>query len=114
LTGAFVEFVSVPEIAEAPEPDVAPEIPTAEGADQVYVVFAGTISVPFVGVTVNVPLLQIVVVLAAITGVGFTVTVTVNGAPVHVVAGCGAETKLKDPPQEPHEFDVTPLAVVDV
>ena len=48
---------------------------------------AGTISVPFVGVTVNVPLLQIVVVLAAITGTGLTVTVTVYGAPGHGPTG---------------------------
>ena len=68
----------MPLIEEAFVPDANPEIPViAAGADQEYVVLAGTISVPFVGVTVKVPLLQIVVVLAAITGTGLTVTVTV-------------------------------------
>ena len=42
---------------------------------QVYVVPAGTTSVPFVGVTENSDPEQIVAVLAAITGVGFTVIV---------------------------------------
>jgi len=42
-------------------------------------VFAGTISVPLIGVTVNAKPLHIVRVTFAITGFGFTVTVTVNG-----------------------------------
>jgi hypothetical protein len=48
------------------------------------VVPAGTISVPLVGVTEKVPPLQIVAVLFAIVGFGLTVTVTVNGVPLHV------------------------------
>ena len=69
--GAFVEFVSVPLIEEALVPDASPEIPVmAAGADQVYVVFEGTISVPLEGVTVKVPTLHIATVFAAITGVG--------------------------------------------
>ena len=48
---------------------------------------AGTIVVPaFVGVTVNVPPLQITSVKAGITGVGETVTVVVNGRPIHAPA----------------------------
>ena len=76
-TGAFVELVSVPLIEEALVPAARPEIPEiADGADHVYVVFAGTISVPFEGVTVKVPTLQIATVFAAITGVGLTTTTT--------------------------------------
>lgn len=75
--GAFVELVSVPLIEAALVPDASPEIPKmADGADQVYVVFDGTISEPLEGVTVNVPVLQMVAVFAAITGVGFTTTTT--------------------------------------
>lgn len=37
--------------------------------------------VTFTGVTENDPLLQIVAVIALMTGTGLTVTVTVNGAP---------------------------------
>ena len=36
---------------------------------------------PFAGVSVKVPPLQIVAVIAVIAGTGLTVTVTVNGAP---------------------------------
>ena len=49
-----------------------------------YVVPAGTIPlVTFAGEAVNVSALQIVDVITAIDGFGFTVTVRVNGVPVH-------------------------------
>jgi hypothetical protein len=53
----------------------------------VYVVDAGTISLPLLlGVTVNAVPLHIVAVLLAITGVGFTVTVTVKLVPTQLPA----------------------------
>ena len=39
---------------------------------------------PFVGLTLKVPVEQIVVVLGAITGVGLTITDTLKGDPEHV------------------------------
>ena len=51
-----------------------------------YNVFVGTTSVPFVGVTLNVKPLHIVLVTFAITGVGFTETVMVNDAPAQLPA----------------------------
>ena len=48
---------------------------------QEYVVFEGTISEPFAGVTVNTVPLHVFAVVLAIAGIGFTVTVTVNGVP---------------------------------
>ena len=47
-----------------------------------WVVFAGTISVAFTGLIAIVPPLQIVAVLFAIVGFGFTVTSTLNVPPV--------------------------------
>jgi hypothetical protein len=53
----------------------------------VYVVDAGTISLPLLlGVIVNAVPLHIVLVLLAITGVGFTVTVTVKLVPTQLPA----------------------------
>ena len=52
---------------------------------QEYVVFAGTISVPLVGVTVNAEPLQAVTVVFAMFGIGFTVTVTLKAAPAQEV-----------------------------
>jgi hypothetical protein len=53
----------------------------------VYVVNAGTISPPtLLGVIVNADPLHIVAVLLAITGVGFTVTVTVKLVPTQLPA----------------------------
>jgi hypothetical protein len=53
----------------------------------VYVVDAGTISPPaLLGVIVNAAPLHIVLVLLAITGVGFTVTVTVKLVPTQLPA----------------------------
>ena len=49
---------------------------------QEYVVFAGTMSEPLEGVTVNTVPLQVFAVVLAIVGIGLTVTVTVNGVPV--------------------------------
>ena len=81
LIGAFVVFVNVPEIDVAPDPAAVPVIPDTVGADHEYVVPAGTMSVPFEGLTVKVSAEQIVAVVFAIVGVGLTVTVTLNGVP---------------------------------
>ena len=51
-----------------------------------YVVLAGTISVPFAGVMVNAVPLHIVLVLFTTTGVGLTVTVTVKLDPTQLPA----------------------------
>ncbi len=61
-------------------PVAVPVIPVATGAVHEYVVPIGTIVVGalFVGVTVNVDPLQIIVFWATIKGVGLTVTVTVK------------------------------------
>ena len=85
----FVLFESVCEIDAAPVVTFDCPVTFALAATvQVYVVLAGTISVPFAGVTVNVPSSQIVAVVFAITGVGLTVTVVVKAEPVHkLVAG---------------------------
>ena len=80
----FVLFESVCEIDAAPVVTFDCPVTFALAATvQVYVVLAGTISVPFAGVTVNVASSQIVAVVFAITGVGLTVTETVNGVPEH-------------------------------
>ena len=64
-------------------PPVIP--PVTAGADQLYNVPEGTIPfIPSVGVTVNVTPLQVTPVIAAIDTLGFTVTVTVNVAPVQL------------------------------
>ena len=63
-------------------PPVIPPVTTGNG--QVYVVPAGTIPfTPFAGADVNVPPLQIAATILVTPGVGLTVTVTVNVAPVH-------------------------------
>lgn len=82
----LVGFVRVAVIFVAFVPDVPPVIPpVTAGADQLYNVPAGTIPlVPFVGVNVNNTLLQAKVVIAVTEAVGFTVTVTVNTAPVQL------------------------------
>ena len=76
-------LVRVPEILEAPDPVVPPVIlPVTAGADQEYVVPAGT--KPFVelaGVAVNAVPLQVVAVIFVTAGLGLTVTVTVKVAP---------------------------------
>ena len=65
----------------ADEPPV--KLPVIDGADQLYVVPAGTIPlVTLVGVTVKVTPLQVIVLIAVIAGVGLIVTVTLNTKPV--------------------------------
>jgi hypothetical protein len=73
---------SVPEIFEAPLPVPPPVNPVPDGADQLYVVPDGTTPlVPLAGVTVNPVPPHVVVVIAFMDGIGFTVTVTVNVDP---------------------------------
>ena len=76
----------MPVILASPVPGPPPVIPpVTEGADQVYVVFAGTRPlVTSTGVSVNVPPLQIVVLMLVTAGIGLTVTVIVNVAPVQL------------------------------
>jgi hypothetical protein len=66
---------------------VAPPVtlPVNVGAFQLYLVNNGTIPfVPSVGVTTNGNPLQVTVVIAVTSGVGFSVTITVNAAPVQL------------------------------
>ena len=66
---------------------VAPPVtlPVNVGAFQLYLVNNGTIPfVPSVGVTTNGNPLQVTVVIALTSGVGFNVTITVNAAPVQL------------------------------
>src|SRR5258706_4714319 len=81
-----VGLFKVPLMFDALLPAAPPVIPPVTvGADQLYVVPAGTIPfVTFAGVTVNPIPLHTVEVIAFITGVGFTVTVTVNVEPAQV------------------------------
>jgi hypothetical protein len=73
---------TVPEIFAADEPDEPPVIPPVTvGAGQLYVMPEGTISVPLAGITVKAVPLHVAAVLAAIDGVGLTVTVTVKAVP---------------------------------
>jgi hypothetical protein len=66
----------------ADEPDEPPVIPpVTNGAGQLYVMPEGTISVPLAGIIVKAVPLHVVAVLAAIDGVGLTVTVTVKALP---------------------------------
>jgi hypothetical protein len=63
-------------------PEAVPVIPATTGADQEYVVEAGTIPlVVFTGVAVNEFPLQMVELIAVTAGVGLTVTVTLNAVP---------------------------------
>ena len=80
----FVGLVSVPLTLLALLPIAPPVIPPVTlGADQLYNVPAGTIPlVRFVGVTLKITPLQVTVVIAVITAVGFKVTVTVKLDPV--------------------------------
>ncbi len=68
----------------APDPVVPPVTPpVTTGADQLYVVPAGTTPfVEFTGAEVKPTALQAVLVIAVIAGVGFTVTVSVKGVPL--------------------------------
>jgi hypothetical protein len=89
---ALVVLVRVPEMLAALVPAAAPVMPVATGADQEYVVEAGTIPlVVFTGDTEKADPLQVVAVIAVTAGLGFTVAVTLNGAPVQeAVAGITA------------------------
>ena len=73
-------------ILVAPVPEAPPvNPPLTVGADQLYVVPAGTTPfVVFTGVELKATPLQTVLVIAVIAGDGFTVTVKVNGVPAHV------------------------------
>ena len=82
----LVGFVNVPLITAAfvpLKPPVNP--PVTVGTDQLYNVPKGTIPfVPFVGVAVNNTPLQLTVVIAVITGVGFTLMDSVNVEPIQL------------------------------
>jgi hypothetical protein len=87
VCGVFVGLVSVPAILACPVALTPPvKLPVTVGALQAYVVPVGTISVPFVGVTVNPLPLQILAVLFATDGVGLTVTVIVKLVPTQLPA----------------------------
>ncbi len=86
----FVGLVRVPKMLAWLVPAAPPVIPpVTTGAGHVYVVPAGTIpSVTFTGETVNGTMLHVDAVMLVIAGLGLTVTVIVNAAPVQVaVAG---------------------------
>ena len=83
-------MIKVPVILE-PLPAAPPIIfPVTVGVDQVYVVPAGTIvaevGVLLTGVSVKATPLHVVIDCVGITGVGFTVIVTVKGVPAHPLA----------------------------
>jgi len=83
----FVGFVNVPLIAVTPLTWVIPPVnpPVTEGGFHVNVVPDGMIPfTPLVGVTVKPVPLQVMEVIALITAVGFTVTVTVKVDPVQL------------------------------
>ena len=73
----------MPVIVDAPLPVPPPVIPpVTPGALHAYVVPDGIMPfVPFVGVTVKLTPPQVVAVIALISALGFTVTVTVNTDP---------------------------------
>ena len=74
----------LPDTLVAAFPAAPPVIPPVTiGADHVYVIPFGTISLlaPFVIMVVNNSLLQAATVFALIDGLGLIVTVIVNGAP---------------------------------
>ena len=77
----------VPEILATPGLTSVPDqvkLPVEDGAPQKKLVPTGIIPlVPVVGVRVNVPSLQTTAVIVLICAIGFTVTVTLNCAPVH-------------------------------
>jgi len=75
-------LVSVPKILPTAATCVTPPVnPIPEGEAHVYVVPAGINPfVPFTGLTVNNTPPQVVELIGEITGIAFTVTVTVNVA----------------------------------
>ena len=78
-------MINVPNRFEEPLTEVPPVIPpVTTGADQLYVVPAGTTPfTPLVGVAVNNTPLHVTVVIAVTEAIGFRVTVTWNAVPVH-------------------------------
>jgi len=79
----LVVFTNVPLILPALVPDNPPVNPLPVGTDQLYVVPDGTVPfVPLEGVVVNNVPLHTVVLIAVTLACGFTVTVTLNTAPV--------------------------------
>jgi hypothetical protein len=83
----FVRFNNVPVIIVATlSADTPPVIvPEYVGTVQLYTTSCGTMPfVIFVGVTVNVIPLHVIVLIGTTSGVGFTNTVTVNIAPVQL------------------------------
>jgi hypothetical protein len=79
----FVGFVRV-QVNEVPLPEFPPVTPPVTvGADQTYVVPAGTTPlVMLTGDTVSVASLQAEELIGAIAGLGFTVTITEKSTPV--------------------------------
>ena len=82
----LVGLLNKPLIVLTPVADAPPVIPPViAGTDQLYVVPAGTIPlVKLVGVAVKATPLHAVAVIALMTALGFTVTVTANTAPVQL------------------------------
>ena len=81
----MVVLIKLPLILAALVADNPPVKPVPVGTDQLYVVPDGTVPfIPFTGATVKPAPLQVVAVIGVITATGFTVTVTVNGAPVQL------------------------------
>jgi len=80
-----VLLVRVPNIVAWLVPAAPPVIPpVTTGAAHVYLVPAGTISVPFTGDTEKATAVHVVAVLLAITGFVRTVTTRSNVVPLHV------------------------------
>ena len=86
VCGAFVVLTSVcAKFDCAVEEVVCPVILLlSDDMVQVYVVFAGTISIALTGLMAIEPPLQIVAVLLAMDGLGLTVTFTLNVEPVQL------------------------------
>jgi hypothetical protein len=86
VCGELVELTSVPLILAWLVPAAPPVIPPVTvGADQEYVVPAGTIPfVPLDGVAVNATPLHVVAVIFVIPGLGLTVTVSVKLDPAQL------------------------------
>ena len=80
VTKLLVVFTNVPLILPALVPDNPPVKPVPVGADQLYVVPAGT--VPLDGVVLNIDPEHTVVLIAVTLACGLMVTVTLNTAPV--------------------------------
>jgi hypothetical protein len=85
VCAVLVVLVRVPLMFEASLPASPPVNPVPAGADQLYVVPAGTIPlVTLTGVTVNPASLHTVVIIAVIVGFGSIATITVNVDPAQL------------------------------